>query len=334
MNRRNVSPASGFRSRVEDKGRAPVVPKPRRAPGRAELYRLRIKGISASEYKSADVREPTEPKTPNEWKVLFQSQSLFSRDYGLRVAELERFQSKIKAETTNEGKSCVKRDYVESRRVYVANFLDSKRSRHNQAVSWFLVWLADCTYFPGTNYIAEFIRTGLKAVQRGQRTPPEFKRDLIVFVYDYVLIWSQREMEAKHTPRPYFDILYDRMERGSDRIEGAVAAKYYKLNGRIIVGMDQYEDERERYRDAIACYEKAGTVHHTPKVKTKLAACLKRLKQLEQTVPPSSRPGGDAGGKAEETPQTDAPDPTAPAGSTEPENSEALEAFKKQLLDF
>lgn len=162
-------------------------------------------------------------------------------------------------------------------------FLGSDQNFPNQIVSWFIVFLADCGDIEGlTNYYP-------KLIKKKQNPPPKFRRSLEEFYFDYILSWSNRELDKGHSPRPFFTSAYTRLNKNENlsRITPVLQYKLHAFEAKLrtveadhAMSREDIEKEGERlYQCLKACYI-ATQVYHKPRVKTVQRRAADRLVKL------------------------------------------------------
>jgi len=235
----------------------------------------------ALERKARILGQPVH-KTPDkpDWTLTFSNKLVYAKDLRKRVEQLDDYRRTIKQTMDNDKKNGIKQEFVESFREYVQNYLASAATWKNPIVSWYCIYLGDCTYCDQGDYVSEFIETTLLAIKRDQATPDVFDSSLPVFLYDMIKEWTITEMYKHSTPRPFFDQLYDRLDQS--RIPSQLKSRFHKLQGKIVLDFDEYESESDRLEDAIAAFEAAEADYNKAGVKTIKEKCFKELAKLKE----------------------------------------------------
>lgn len=150
---------------------------------------------------------------------------------------------------------------------YVQRYRESGLNHPNLVLMQVLVWLFDTEQFEQALDLADF------AMVQKQEMPERFRRDIPTFVADTMIDWADAEVKAGRSPEPYLSQLLPRVEKDWELFE-KIPARYHKLLG--LIAFDQ-----ERWKDAIAHFERATELFPSIGVKTKLDDATKALRKQE-----------------------------------------------------
>ncbi|HEX7929218.1 MAG TPA: phage terminase small subunit [bacterium] len=174
---------------------------------------------------------------------------------------------------TTEKKVELKRELVTKYRAHAEAVLAGPKTGVNDPVTaWWVLWLWDA------GLIEEFITNCKRAEGLGLRSP--IPTPLPMFRAWRIIEWTRAEIEAGHSPEPYFGQLFD--EVGD--YQGNVAAEIFKLKGMLTQAAAEKEADptkaTELFSAAEGFYQEAAKRNEKVGVKTRLADVGASLKKL------------------------------------------------------
>jgi hypothetical protein len=151
----------------------------------------------------------------------------------LQLIALEQDMGRLKALARHADKAVLKRDELMPKyRPYVERYLADARETgehyQNELFQRLIIWAFDVGDFD----------TGIKwsevAIEQGQRTPKNIKRDWAHFVADTVLAWAQEQGAVGHAVEPWFSQVFDKV-RNDWRLNEFITAKWFKTAGVLLL---------------------------------------------------------------------------------------------------
>lgn len=124
---------------------------------------------------------------------------------------------------------------------------------------------------------------GLEGIEKGYSAPAFMKRDLVDFIGDEVLIWSDAQFKQGHSPQPYFDTV-SLLVINTWNVHDVVRAKYLKLSGLMALGpvsmKEKYCSDPDALNRALGFFKHAEKIYQKAGVGTRIKNITARLEAL------------------------------------------------------
>ncbi|MGC6029843.1 phage terminase small subunit [Enterobacter kobei] len=200
----------------------------------------------------------------------------------IQLIELENDVAKLRTLQRRADRIQMKRDVLLPKWMPIAQrYLDGGKVFKNLVFSYCVVWLFD------VEELGQALKWARFAINEGQDTPENIKRDFAHFTADAVLEWAQTVAPQGQSVEPYFSDTFESV-KSAWCINEELTAKYYKFAGMKLLRAKDGKPvvkaivDPETLRKADSLLEQAETFYSNIGVGTMRKNIAARLRKLEQ----------------------------------------------------
>lgn len=200
----------------------------------------------------------------------------------IQLIELENDVVRLRALQRRTDRIDMKRAALLPKWIPVAQrYLDGGRVFNNPVFSHCVIWLFD------VDELGQALQWADIAIEQGQETPENIKRDFAHFTADAVLEWAQTIAPQGQPVEPYFSDTFERVKTAWC-INEELTAKYYKFAGLQLLREKDGQPAVKAIvdvavlREADSLLEQAETFYTNVGVGTMRKNIAARLRKLEQ----------------------------------------------------
>ncbi|KNC95749.1 terminase [Trabulsiella odontotermitis] len=200
----------------------------------------------------------------------------------IQLIELENDVAKLNALQRRIDRTAMKRDVLLPKWMPVTQrYLDSGKVFKNLVFACCIVWLFD------VDELGQALQWADIAIEQGQDTPENIKRDFAHFTADAVLEWAQTIAPQGQSVEPYFSDTFERV-KSAWCINEELTAKYYKFAGLQLLRAKDGKPlvkavvDAGVLQEADSLLEQAETFYTNIGVGTMRKNIAARLRKLEQ----------------------------------------------------
>lgn len=200
----------------------------------------------------------------------------------IQLIDIENDVAKLRALPRRADRLQMKRDVLLPKWMPAAQrYLDGGKVFKNLVFAYCVVWLFD------VDELGQALQWADIAIEQGQDTPENIKRDFAHFTADAVLEWAQTIAPQGQPVEPYFSDTFERV-KSAWCINEELTAKYYKFAGLQLMRAKDGKPvvkaivDTAALREADGLLEQAETFYSNIGVGTMRKNIAARLRKLEQ----------------------------------------------------